>query len=183
MRAEFSGSDAQADSLWAFYRHAFPALSQSHITVYRLLWTGPCGAEQVIAASGLARSTVYVILRELVAADLVKKSERKPVKYWAEKPLEAYSRQCRKVASRLAAGKEMVKGALKGGCGAEHEIVVKLGAAGHKILHRRTRSEVQDEQRLREIRRVVDARLTEVADRKMRVWAMASGAVNNKISK
>lgn len=170
----FLGNNAEAESLWGFYRHAFPELSANHILVYRLLWCGALRGEEITCASGLARSTVYVVLRELIVAGLVKKTSHRPVRYSVEEPMKAYAAQCRKVASRLAAGKGHLKNALKGQEGENHEILVRMGKGGRMIMHRGTRSEVRDEISLRELRKLVDERLTEVADGKMRVWALAS---------
>ena len=164
--------DLETDALWAYYRHIFPDFSPNHMHIYLLLWKGePKGGEELIGNSGLARGTVYKILRELIARGLIKKTSHRPVKYLAENPVRAYSMNSKKVIARLQAGCASIKKLLCADNERNREIVIMAkGGGAHKILSRKTRSEITDELELREIRKAADRQLMQLCSQKSRVW-------------
>src|SRR3989344_4896227 len=167
------GTDSEIELLWQFYRHIFPDFSINHLKLYALLWKAePRGGSELISNSGFSRVTVYGLLRELIAAGLVRKSGNKPIKYFTQNPARAYSLHSRKAISRIRAGRKTIKEILSGSLQAQNEIFFVKGENGlHRFLSKKTRGEITDESALREIRKAAEEQLTHLCIQKSRAWA------------
>ncbi len=166
--------NGEINELLGFFRHIFPDFSANHVLVYRLLWkVEPKSGEEIIMEAGLAHATVYKMLSELIGAGLVKKTSCKPLRYYAENPIRCCSQCVKRTHAKLGKGMERVREILSGSQSADGEIYVIRGENGFpKLIDKKTRIEIRDEQELHELRRAVETSLHEIGQQKMKAWAL-----------
>ena len=160
------------EQLWKYYRHLFPEFSASHLKVYMIVCAEHAKTGEIIVKeSGFARSSVYSILKELTAANLLKKTPRRPVLYYADEPLRDYCAHSRRLVSKLSQGKEAFKKAMEKGLAADSAVfLVKKDAAGARVIDAKRRTEISDAQKLQELRKAADEKLAEICANKQRAW-------------
>lgn len=164
------------EPVWNLFRHLFPELTRNHIRLYRLLWRiEPLSGEQIIKECGLARATTYKILNELVRTNLIQKSHKAPIKYFAKSPVAAYTAQLDHIAHKLKKGKEMIHQLVENSSSLSEEIyLIQLDGGQKRLLSKKSHQTILDEFSLREIRRTVDSQIKEVEQSKLKPWMLGN---------
>jgi len=169
---ERNALDTDTALIWELFKHVFPEFTHNHIHVYKLLWRiEPLSGEQVIQKSGLSKPTTYKILKELVETGLAKKTPAKPILYYAENPIKAYTQCTQKITKKLLNGKQKIKEILNNSTSLSNEIyLLKLDGGQTKLINKETRQSVLDEYQLREIRKMIDQQIEEAEKKKQKAW-------------
>ena len=171
--------DTDILAIHKIFRHIYPDFTLNHITVYRSLWQiAPLSGEQVIKETKLSRFTVYKILAELVATGLVKKTNFKPIGYYAENPVKAYHFCAQKVTSKLKRRRGQLKKLIDNASGlSNEEYLLKLDGGQTKLIHMQTHERITDEETLRQYKVGLDNNLKELERKKLKAWQLV-GKVN-----
>lgn len=161
-----------SEELWSLFRHFFPDLTRNHARVFRLLWRiEPIPVETIIKEAGLARSTVYNVLNDLLKAGLIKKTNHSPISYFAENPVAAYSDHFQRLSTRLKRGKEMISQLVNNSSSLSEELyLIELDGGQKRLISKKNRQTILDEFRLREIRRSIDDQIKQVEQTKLKPW-------------
>jgi len=166
--------DTDVELIWDYLRHIHPEFSLNHVLVYKSLWrVEPKNGEDIIGECGLARATTYKILKELVNAGLVKKTGFKPIGYYAKSPVKDYYNYSRKLIKKLEKGKEELKKVLNNSSSLSGEIyLIKRDGGQQRLLIKKSRQTIKDEQQLNEIKKAVDHQLNEINQSKNKAWQL-----------
>ncbi len=165
-----------SEELWSLFRHFFPDLTRNHARVYRLLWRiEPIPVETIIKEAGLARSTIYLILNDLVKAGLIKKTNQNPISYYAENPVAAYSDHFQRLSSRLKRGKEMISQLVNNSSSLSEELyLIELDGGQKRLISKKNRQTILDEFALRDIRRTAEEQIKQAEQAKLKPWMVAN---------
>ena len=165
--------DSDVEVVHFLLRRVCPDLGVNHALVYRLLWqVEPKSGEKIILDSGLARATVYKVLRELVDEGLVRRTSFKPVCYFAPSPVKVYERKLRSTVKLLERGRDKLKSIIDNSSSLGGEVYfIKRDGGQCRLIDSKTRHALNDEESLKEIKEVVDKKLLVIAESKQpRVW-------------
>ncbi|MFH0970168.1 MAG: helix-turn-helix domain-containing protein [Candidatus Diapherotrites archaeon] len=165
-------SPENSEELWGLFRHFFPDLSRNHARVYRLLWRiEPLPAEAIVKEAGLARSTIYLVLHDLLKVGLIKKTNLSPVSYFAENPVAAYSDNLNQLSIRLKRGKELISQLVLNDSSLSEEIyLIELDGGQKRLISKKNRQTVLDEFTLRDIRRTAEEQIKQAEQAKLKPW-------------
>jgi predicted transcriptional regulator len=132
---------SNVEPFWSFFQHLYPQFSQNHLRVYRLLWRiEPLPVEVIMKQLGLARSTTYLILNDLVQEGLIHKTHQTPVSYFAENPVDAYSNQYTQLSQKLKKGKQIVQKIVQNETSLSEELyLIELDGGKKRILTKKGR--------------------------------------------
>lgn len=160
------------EELWSLFRHFFPEFSRNHARIYRLLWRiEPLAVDAIVKEIGLARSTAYHILNDLLNVGLIKKTNQTPICYFAENPEAAYSNHLQQLSTRLKRGRDLISKLVNHSSSLSEELYLIEGDGGQKrLITKKSRQTVLDEFRLREIRRSIDVQIKQVEQSKLKPW-------------
>ncbi len=165
--------DSDVEVVHFLLRGVCPDFGVNHALVYRLLWqVEPKSGEKVILDSGLARATVYKVLRELVDEGLVRKTSFRPVCYFAPDPVRVYERKLRGMIKRLEGGTNKLRSLIDNSSSLGGEVYfIKRDGGQCRLIDSKTRHALNDEESLKELKKVVDEKLLVIAESKQpRVW-------------
>jgi len=164
--------NAEAIQAYEFFRHLYPDFGLNHVIVYKCLWgIEPVSGEKVIQETGLSRSCVYGILKELVAAGLVKKTRAKPFGYYADHPMETYYRFEKKVNAKLLQGRERLKKLMEQNVErSDEKYLVRLDGNEARFIHLHTRHRMDDRMELLQIKKGIENHLAEKETKKLKAW-------------
>jgi len=166
--------DADILAIHDTFKHMHPDFTLNHVLVYKTLWRiEPLNGDRVIDLTGLSRPTVYRILKELVAKDLVKKTNFRPTGYYADNPMKKYSIYEQKVLNKLKKGKEEMKKALKNSSSlSEEKYFIKKEGGQTKLISLETRQTLSDGELLKEYRDGITRQLENKDKEKLKAWQM-----------
>ena len=110
---------------------------------------------------------------ELVKVGLVKKTNFKPVGYFAQNPEKTYSELFQKTFSKLKKGKEIIHRLLTNSSGLSGELYLIQRDGGQKMLvNKQTRQTILDEFQLREFKKIIEIQLIEAERKKLKEWQL-----------
>ncbi len=166
--------DPDVGLVFDLFRHLFPDFSLNKMRVYKLLWrVEPLTGEKIIEKIGLAKSTTYSILNELVSLGLVAKTNFKPVGYYAVDPLKAYSSNYVRVMNKLKKGKNKVKKIINNGTSLSgEEYLIRINGGQRKLFNKTTKQTNLNEHQLKELRKIIDEELKQVQLVKLKPWQL-----------
>lgn len=152
----------------------FPDFSLNHVLVYRCLWRiEPITGENVIKETRLSRSATFRILAELVAAGLAKKTNFKPIGYYAENPLKTYYSLAQRVSAKLKKGNGQLKRILDNSSGLSNEkYLLKLDGGQTRLIGVESHKTSNDEDTIRTYRNALDKKLVEIERGKLKAWQL-----------
>ena len=156
--------------LWDYYRHLFPDFSIHHAIIYKMLWrVEPISGEEIAKQADLSKTTVYNTLRDLILAGLINRTSFKPVGYYANNPIKAYSSSIKKVVKKLETGVNKLETLLNNSSGLSGELyLVKRDGGQQKLIIKQNRGVLDDTEQLLQIKRVVEEQLKEVDKQRLK---------------
>ncbi len=160
------------EELWSLFRHFFPEFSRNHARIYRLLWRiEPLSIDTIVKDVGLARSTTYLVLNDLIKAGLVKKTSQSPICYFAENPEAAYANHLQKLSTRLKRGKDLISKLVNHSSSLSEELyLIEVDGGQKRLISKNNRQTILDEFALRDIRRTAEIQIKQAEQAKLKPW-------------
>ncbi len=166
------GTLESTEELWSLFRHFFPEFSRNHARIYRLLWRiEPLPVDTIVKELGLARSTIYVVLNDLLKVGLIKKTNLAPVSYFAENPEAAYRSHFQALSARLKRGRELISKLVNHSSSLSEELyLVELDGGQKRLISKKNRQTILDEFALRDIRRTAEEQIRQAEQARLKPW-------------
>jgi sugar-specific transcriptional regulator TrmB len=166
--------DPDIDIVLDYYKHLFPDFTLHHALVYKLLWrVEPISGEDIAEQTGVSKTTVYKVLRDLLMIGLVNKTNFKPIGFYAENPVKSYNSHLKKTLIKLEKGAEKMEALLSNSSGLSGEIyLVKRDGGQQKLIMKQNRELLNNAEQLLWIKKVVEEQLKEVDKQKLRTIAV-----------
>jgi len=167
-------NDPDVDLVIDHYKHFFPDFTTHHFQIYKMLWrVEPLPVDTIILGTGLSKSTVYTVLKDLASVGLVNKTNFSPVGYYVPDPLKDYKSNLRQVLKKLEKGAEIMRKLKENSTSLSDELyLVKRDGGQQRLLSKQTRTLLKDTQQLLEIRKVIDEQIREADKQKMKSYAV-----------
>ncbi len=166
------GTLENTEELWSLFRHFFPEFSRNHARIYRLLWhIEPLPVDIIVKEAGIARSSTYIVLNDLLKVGLIKKTNLAPVSYFAENPEAAYRNHFQQLSARLKRGRELISKLVNHSSSLSEELyLVEVDGGQKRLISKKSHQTVLDEFTLREMRRTIDVQIKQVEQSKLKPW-------------
>ena len=170
------GTLESTEELWILFRHFFPEFSRNHARIYRLLWRiEPLPVDSIVKELGLARSSTYVVLNDLLKVGLIKKTNLTHVSYFAENPEAAYRNHFQQLSARLKRGSELISKLVNHSSSLSEELYLVEGDGGQKrLISKKNRQTILDEFALRDIRRTAEEQIKQAEQAKLKPWMVTN---------
>jgi sugar-specific transcriptional regulator TrmB len=162
--------DPDVEVVLRHYKHFFPEFSLAHALVYKCLWrVHPMQVEDIIKETQLSNATVYRTINYLTSKDLVKRTNFKPVSYYANDPIRNSNTHLKKLVNGIEKEFKELQQLLENSTGLSGELyLVKRDGGQQKLLIKQTREELNEIEQLLLIKKTAEEQLKQLEKQKLK---------------
>ena len=139
----------------------------NHSKIYLALLTGEVKtSRQLIEETRISNEIGYIALRQLIKANLIKKTNTVPPCYFIDSPVKILDTEIRKQTRFLEGKKLELKEIIQNGNNGNgnEEYIIKINSDGRELVNRKTRHIIRDPDEIRKIKSELDKLLKEAPD-------------------
>ena len=166
--------DPDVDVVLEYYRHLLPDFTVKHARVYKYLWrVEPASPETIMLETDTPKTTLYYILKDLINAGLVNRTNFKPVCFYASSPVKSYSSHLKKTLTKLEKGADRIAQLLENSSGQSGEMyLVKKDGGQQKLILKQNRETIDDIAQLSQIKQALEQQIKQVEKQKLKEYAV-----------